>query len=224
MTVHRAGRSGVVRLIAAGILAIPLVSVSGPAGAAPAPGAPTITSVEPNSTFAKVTWTAPALGGGGPVTTYVATATATNGSQPTQSCTTTGALSCTIQGLAQLTSYSFTVVAGNPAPGPPSAPVVQSTSFTLHPLPTSFPDATKPSVTEIVPGTGPKKGGTRITLTGGNFTGATRVTFGGVKGTHLAVLSDARLRVTSPKGPKGTVNVVVKGPKGSSAAVPYVYK
>jgi len=54
-----------------------------------------------------VTWSAPASDGGSAITGYEVTG------KPSGSCTTSGALSCTVSGLANGTAYSFTVTATN---------------------------------------------------------------------------------------------------------------
>jgi hypothetical protein len=56
------------------------------------------------------------------------------------------------------------------------------------------------------------------TLSGTGFTGATSVTFGGVAGTSLTVISDSILQVTSPAASKtGTVPIIVVTPSGKCA-------
>ncbi|MCC6381549.1 MAG: IPT/TIG domain-containing protein, partial [Dehalococcoidia bacterium] len=66
-----------------------------------------------------------------------------------------------------------------------------------------------PVVMGVSPAGGPVSGGTAVTVTGAGFTGATAVTFGGVAGSSLAVLSDNLLVVTSPPHAAGTIDLVV---------------
>jgi hypothetical protein len=84
-----------------------------------------------------------------------------------------------------------------------------------------------PTVTGLSSHAGPTAGGQSVTVTGRGFTGATRVTFGARPATHLVVVSDTKLTVTTPARPAGTVNVHVTGPAGTSVTVPadrYTYR
>jgi len=72
------------------------------------PGAPSGVRATPGDGSAVVTWSAPSDDGGATITGYVVTA-----SPGGATCTTTGALSCTVTGLVNGTSYTFTVVATN---------------------------------------------------------------------------------------------------------------
>ncbi len=74
------------------------------------------------------------------------------------------------------------------------------------------------SLTIITPNTGTTAGGTAVTLTGTNFTGATGVTFGGTAATSFLVTSATTITCTTPGGAAGTANVVVTTPGGTNAA------
>ncbi len=78
-----------------------------------------------------------------------------------------------------------------------------------------FTYTSAPIVTGIwLPG-GPLAGGTTVTISGENFTGATAVDFGTVSASVYSV-TDMQIVVTSPPG-TGTVDVTVTTPKGTSA-------
>ena len=79
----------------------------------------------------------------------------------------------------------------------------------------SYSSGSAPVVTSVNPGSGPKAGGTMVTIMGSNFTGATQVTFGG-KVAAFTVVSDTEITCTSPGGKAGPVNVLVHTPAGTS--------
>lgn len=79
-------------------------------------------------------------------------------------------------------------------------------------------DATKPTISGITP-TGKRVGG-MVKIAGGGLTGATEVKFGAQKATEFQVTGDSILAVI-PTGASGAVDVTVKTPKGTSAAVQY---
>jgi hypothetical protein len=84
-----------------------------------------------------------------------------------------------------------------------------------------------PHVAALSPSHGPLNGGTKLTITGANFTGVKKVTFGGKAGSHLAVSGTGTLTVTAPKGTKGTkgakVKVIITAVGGTSNTVLYLY-
>src|SRR5207253_10301057 len=63
---------------------------------------------------------------------------------------------------------------------------------------------------------GSSAGGTVVTITGTNFTGASAVTLGGLA-TTFAVLSSTKIQVTAPALAAGTYDVQVFAPGGASA-------
>jgi hypothetical protein len=71
-----------------------------------------------------------------------------------------------------------------------------------------------PTVSAINPATGSTAGGTAVTITGANFTGATAVTVGGVAAT-FAVLNATSINATTGAHAAGVVNVIVTTPNGS---------
>jgi hypothetical protein len=77
--------------------------------------------------------------------------------------------------------------------------------------------ASAPQITSFTPVSGPV--GTVVTITGSNFTGATRVTFNGIIATNLTVSSNTQLRATVPVGAAtGKITVVNAIDAGASAA------
>lgn len=93
--------------------------------------------------------------------------------------------------------------------------------------PTGGPGA--PTLSSISPSAGGIGGGVLVTIDGTGFqepgAGVTHVTFGGVAGTAVTVLSDLQLQCKSPASPAGTVHVKVANDLGSatlSAAFTYL--
>jgi hypothetical protein len=95
------------------------------------PGKPTGVTATAGVGTALVSWTAPADNGGSAITGYTVTS-----NPDSKTCTTTGLLSCTVSGLRDEVTYTFTVVATNDAgPGSasdPSAGVLIHTGATYH--------------------------------------------------------------------------------------------
>jgi hypothetical protein len=87
-----------------------------------------------------------------------------------------------------------------------------------------------PVVDYVSAPTGPAAGGNTVTLVGAGFTGASRVTFGGVAASSIHVLSDNELTLLVPRRGSATcanatpgicqVRVVVTTPGGSSSGPP----
>ena len=73
-----------------------------------------------------------------------------------------------------------------------------------------------PTVTAILANTGTTLGGTSVTITGTNFTGATAVTIGGTAATGVKVLSATTITATTPAHAAGQATVVVTTPAGPS--------
>jgi hypothetical protein len=76
-----------------------------------------------------------------------------------------------------------------------------------------------PRVASLSPTQGTADGGTQVTITGVNFTGATAVSFGG-RTASFRVVSDTSIVATAPPGPDSgvTVDVTVTAAAGTSAA------
>jgi hypothetical protein len=73
-----------------------------------------------------------------------------------------------------------------------------------------------PIVKKVEPDHGPKAGGTEVTITGSNFTGASAVKFAGRDATSFTVDSDNSITTVSPavSGEGGVGYVAVIGPGG----------
>src|SRR5205814_1761774 len=76
-----------------------------------------------------------------------------------------------------------------------------------------------PTVTSVSPTSGPTAGGTAVTITGTNFTGASAVKFGANDATAFTVSSPTSISATAPAGSAGTVDVKVTTAGGTSGAV-----
>ena len=75
-----------------------------------------------------------------------------------------------------------------------------------------------PTVSSISPRVGGVVGGTAVTITGTDFTGATGVTIGGVAATSLLVVSATSITCVTPAGSAGVGSVVVTNGSGSNGA------
>lgn len=78
---------------------------------------------------------------------------------------------------------------------------------------------TIPVITSISPAAGPIVGGTLVTITGANFTGAFSVTFGGLACTSLNVVLSTQITCVTPAHLGGTVEVIVTTAIGSNTTV-----
>ena len=113
-----------------------------------------------------------------------------------------------VSGIPSVTgSFEFTVGATN------EYGHSASQAFTLTVVGSSTPT---PTITDISPTTGPEAGGTTVTITGTNLTGATDVTFGGTAGTGIVVNSDTQITAVTPAGTAGAVDVAVATPAGTT--------
>lgn len=78
---------------------------------------------------------------------------------------------------------------------------------------------TIPVITSISPAAGPIVGGTLVTITGANFTGALSVTFGGLACTSVNVVLSTTITCVTPAHLGGTVEVIVTTPIGSNTTI-----
>jgi sugar lactone lactonase YvrE len=79
------------------------------------------------------------------------------------------------------------------------------------------PAPSPPTVTHVEPNLGSPSGGTTVTITGTELTGATAVKFGSTNAASFKVNSDKTITAVSPAG-AGTVDVTVTTPLGTSPA------
>jgi hypothetical protein len=122
-----------------------------------APSAPTNVSAVRGDGQATVSWSA-AADNGSTITGYTATS-----SPGGKTCTTTGALQCTVTGLSNGTSYTFTVTATNGVgPGPASSPSTAVVPAGLPGAPTGV-SATAGNTSALVSWTAPSSNGSAIT-------------------------------------------------------------
>ena len=77
--------------------------------------------------------------------------------------------------------------------------------------------AVAPAVSSVSAAAGPVAGGTVLTVLGGDFTPASKVTFGGVAAKSVTYYSPEALSVTTPKAAAGLVDVQVTTAGGTSA-------
>jgi uncharacterized protein with beta-barrel porin domain len=102
--------------------------------------------------------------------------------------------------------------------GDPEVKIADSASNTAYKFSFTLPvSAQAPAVTGIAPNTGPVSGGTSVTLSGTNLSGATSVTFGG-SAAAITSNSATSLVVTAPAHAVGAVTVAVTTPGGSTSA------
>ncbi|MEY9932153.1 YVTN family beta-propeller protein [Catenulispora sp. GP43] len=73
------------------------------------------------------------------------------------------------------------------------------------------------SVSAVSPAQGPEAGGTTVTITGGLFTGATGVDFGGTPAASFTVDSGTQITAVAPAHTDGTFDVTVTDDNGTSA-------
>ena len=101
------------------------------------PTAPLTPSATPASSQVVVKWLTPASDGGSPITSYTVVA-----SPGGQTCTTNGALTCTVKGLTNGTTYTFSITATNivgngPAATLPPVTPLGTPSAVINPLATA---------------------------------------------------------------------------------------
>ena len=111
---------------------------------------------------------------------------------------------------ANFTIVSDTYLTAKVPAGSSTGPVTVTTSAGTLTSNVSF--TVLPKIVSFNPTSGPV--GTPVVITGNTFTGATKVTFGGVKATVFSVDSDTQITATVPTGAK-TGKIGVTTPSGS---------
>ncbi|MBB6488448.1 IPT/TIG domain-containing protein, partial [Rhizobium lusitanum] len=128
-------------------------------------------------------------------------------------------------------TQSFTVTAASNA-GPGAIAVSYALSGTsaavyVAPSPGSITvNRPVPTVTSISPTSGPAAGGTSVTITGTDLTGATAVTFGATAAASYTVNSATQITAVSPANAAGTYDMTVTtagGTSTTSAADQFTY-
>ena len=111
-----------------------------------------------------------------------------------------------------------TITAVAPAGSAGAASVVVTTSGGSNSANTLYTYSSGPTVSAISPSSGPIAGGTSVTITGANLTGATGVTIGGTAATSVVVVNATTITAVTPAGSAGAKSVVVTTSGGSNAA------
>jgi len=79
--------------------------------------------------------------------------------------------------------------------------------------------AGQPAIANVTPNAGPTTGGTEVTVSGSNFSGATAVTFGSAPATSFTVVSATQITAVAPAQAAGAVDVRVTTAGGTSPVV-----
>jgi hypothetical protein len=120
----------------------------------------------------------------------------------------TAATSFTVNSATQITASTPAHAAGT------AAVTVTTPGGTSNSLTFSYLAA--PSVTGLTPSQGPVSGGTVVTLTGVNLSGATAVRFDGIAATSFTVNSATQITASTPAHAAGAAAVTVTTPGGTS--------
>ncbi|HEX9095509.1 MAG TPA: IPT/TIG domain-containing protein [Candidatus Dormibacteraeota bacterium] len=187
------------------------VTVTAPGGTSATSAADQFTYASPPSVTSVVPNTGPSIGG------TVVAITGTNFTGATQ--VSFGATAATTFTVNSATSISATSPAGAAGPVHVTVTAPGGTSATGGPDQFIYIAVSQPTVTSVVPGSGPAPGGTSVTITGANFTGTTAVHFGSSAAAGYTVNSSTKITATSPGG-SGIVDVTVTTPSGTSATSP----
>ncbi|HEX8979164.1 MAG TPA: IPT/TIG domain-containing protein, partial [Parasulfuritortus sp.] len=186
----------------AGAAGITNVAITTPGGTATGTGVYTYTAVAPT-----VTGISPSSGPTAGGTAVTITGTSFTGA----TAVTIGGANCTGVTVVSSTSITCTTPAGT-AGAQNVAVTTAAGTGTGTGLYTYY---AAPTVTSISPSSGPTAGGTAVTITGTNFTGATSVTIGGAAATSVVVVNATTITAITPAGVAGAANVAVTTPGGT---------
>jgi IPT/TIG domain-containing protein/PASTA domain-containing protein len=92
----------------------------------------------------------------------------------------------------------------------------QFTGHTGGKFPVSVQETLQPGVSGVAPASGSTGGGTKLTITGHDFSGATAVDFGSTPAKSFTVNSDTSITAIAPAGAAGPADVTVTTPGGQS--------
>ncbi len=81
--------------------------------------------------------------------------------------------------------------------------------------------ATHPTITSFTPTSGPTTGGTTVTITGTNFTGATAVTFGATPAASYTVTSATKIKAVTKAQAAGNAKIKVTTPIGTATSTTF---
>jgi antibiotic biosynthesis monooxygenase (ABM) superfamily enzyme len=168
-----------------------------------APATLTLTATASSTTQVGQAYSQTNVGGGG-TTPYTYSLTA--GTLPAG--TTLNTSAGTVSG-TPTTAGAFNYTIKVTDSGSPAQTATQITSGTIA--------AAMPTVTAVSPNGGPPAGGTSVTITGTNLTGASAVKFGGAAAARFAVNGATSITAIAPAGAAGTVDVTVTTGNGTSA-------
>jgi formylglycine-generating enzyme required for sulfatase activity len=112
------------------------------------------------------------------------------------------------------------VTAVTPAGAAGVAAVAVTTDWGTATRASGFTYFAAPTISSVTPGFGPSAGGTPITITGTNFTGATSVKIGTASATQVTVVNPTTITAVTPAGAAGPKTVTVTTP-GGIAPLPY---
>lgn len=173
------------------------------------PDAPTSLSGTARDTQVDLTWSAPAETGGAAIDGYRIESSTDGGETFSAEVDNTGSTStsASVTGLTNGTTYVFRVAAINSV----GTGTFSSNSSAVTPQ-------DPPAITTVAPSSGTDLGGTEVTISGSDFTGATAVSVAGTAVASFTVDGPTQITATTDAGTAGTGDVVVTTPSGSATS------